>query len=439
MAGLNTFLVQILQPYFFYSIVFLLIAYACVKIFLKFNPSASRRNQSLLWLMPLSIPVLVLLCFPPQTQITAFSLSTYQAQVPAGMGIMFLDNSVFSFTGSLCIAGAAVALGYLVFMLFFGRKIAMKRFHVVMMTQDEYVSLQEKVKETSRKLGISEPKVGLVDDLMPNAFTLGYGRNTMVVFSLGLLKMFTREELGAVVSHELAHVKARDYLFKSLSYTLNIVSFFNPISYFAASHAQKERELLADQKGVALLDKPALMANVLTKLEALTPQFPKARFVDRLTASLFLVSPLAHRPAILASHPQISLRVQNINAAISKSSKAPRRMIATLMLLVILLSTALVTAYSTVQVQKTTLQKQNVLLEDNVKVIVYNATITWDSLPTGFTTTVDGLADFLAPKTQCQNGSKWLQPLSSVDESTLKPSSVLSFSSVSDNGSWLGY
>ncbi len=313
----------------------------------------------------------------------------------------------------------------------------MKRFHVVMMTEDEYVSLQEKVKETAHKLGISAPKVGLVEDLMPNAFTLGYSRNTVVVFSLGLLKMLTREELGAVVSHELAHIKARDYLFKSLSCTLNLVSFFNPLSYFAASQAQKERELLADQKGVALLDKPALMAKVLTKLEALTPQFPKARFVDRLTASLFLVSPLAHRPAILASHPQISLRVQNINIVTSKSAKAPRRMIATLMLLAILVSAALVTAYSTVQVQKTTLQKQNVLLEDNVKVIVYNATIAWDSLPSGFTTTVDGLADFLAPTTQYQNASMSFHSLNSVDESTLKPLEILAYSPVPSNGSWL--
>jgi Zn-dependent protease with chaperone function len=420
MAGLNTFLVQVLQPYFFYSIAFLVIAFACIKIFLRFNPSTSRRNQSLLWLLPLFIPIFVLLCFPPQTQITAFSLSTYQAQVPTGMGIMFLDNSVFSFTGSLCIGGAIVALGYLVFMLVFGRKIAMKRFHVVVMVQDEYLSLQEKVKETAHKLGISEPKVGLVEDLMPNAFTLGYGQNTMVVFSLGLLKMLTPEELGAVVSHELAHVKAKDYLFKSLSYTLNLVSFFNPLSYFAASQAQKERELLADQKGVALLNKPALMANVLTKLEALAPQFPKAGLVDRLSSSLFLVSPLAHRPAILASHPQIALRVQNINTVTSKSTKAPRRMIATLMLLAILVSAALITAYSTVQVQKTTLQKENAILEDNVKVIVYNATITWNSPPTGFTTTVEGLADFLAPTNQQNASSGLFQTLNGIDGSTIK-------------------
>ena len=70
----------------------------------------------------------------------------------------------------------------------------------------------------------------------------------MIVFSLGLLNMLDLDELTAVASHELAHVKSRDYLFKSLSYALNILSFFNPFSYLTVSHFQKERELLADRK-----------------------------------------------------------------------------------------------------------------------------------------------------------------------------------------------
>ena len=65
--------------------------------------------------------------------------------------------------------------------------------------------------------------------LLPNAFTIGYGRKTVMVFSLGLLNMLDLDELTAVVSHELAHVKAKDYLFKTASYALNILSFFNPL------------------------------------------------------------------------------------------------------------------------------------------------------------------------------------------------------------------
>jgi len=188
MVGLNDFLFQIFQPYFFYSLVFLSIAFVGVKVFLKFNPFISRRIQSIIWLIPLFVPVCVLLQFHPQTEIIP-SPFVPQISVPAGMGVAASVPSFFSFTGLMCISGAVAATAYLLFMMFFGRKIALKHFHVVMMAKDENGSLQEKVKETARKLRISEPKVGLIDDLLPNAFTVGYGRNTVIVFSLGLLNM----------------------------------------------------------------------------------------------------------------------------------------------------------------------------------------------------------------------------------------------------------
>jgi heat shock protein HtpX len=253
-----------------------------------------------------------------------------------------------------------------------------------MMAENEYASLQEKVKETAHKLGISEPKVGLVDDLLPNAFTVGYGRNTVIVFSLGLLNMLNLNELTAVVSHELAHVKAKDYLFKTTSYALNILSFFNPLSYFAASQSQKERELLADEKGAALLDKPNLMAEVLTKVTAVVQEFPKPSFADRFSSSLFLVSPLAHRPGILASHPQIAQRVQNINVIASTHSKKRRYLIATVLLLGILVCTALAVGYSTVQAQRALNQKETGTLVNGQSFYLYNESYPFDPAhPTG--------------------------------------------------------
>ena len=383
MVSLNDFLFQIFQPYFFYSAVFLSIAFVSIKIFLKFNPFISRRCQSIIWLIPLFIPVTVLLYFHPQTVISTSSFVP-QSPVP-GFGVAAsADPSFSSFTGLLCIGGVAAAAGYLVFMLSFGSKIGHKRFHIVMMAQDEYIAIQEKVKETALKLSILEPKVGLVDDLLPNAFTVGYGRNTMIVFSLGLLNMLDTDELTAVISHELAHIKARDYIFKSTSYALNILSFFNPLSYFSIAHSQKERELLADQKAAALLDKPNLMAEVLTKVETVVQEFPKPSFADRLSSSLFLVSPLAHRPGMLASHPQISQRVQNINALAAKPSKKRTYMIATVVLLGIILCTALIVGYSTVQVQKAFDQKENAVLVNGQSFYLYNISCPFDAAhPTG--------------------------------------------------------
>jgi len=373
MLSFNDVLVQIFQPYFLYSTVFLTLAFLFVKLFLKLNPLIPRIARSLIWLLPLCVPIVTLLLFPPQTTIT-FSV-TPEISAPSGTALILLLPNIVSYTGLLCIIGVSVASIYSVLMIAFGKKVALKRFNVVMMAKNEYGSLQHKVQETAHKIGIPEPKVGLIDDLMPNAFTVGYGKNTVLVFSLGLLKMLNAEEMSAVIAHELSHIKAKDYLFKTLTYTLNIVSFFNPFAYIATAQAQKERELLADERGADLLGKPLLMARVFAKLEVLTPKFPKAHLLDRLSANLFLVSPLAHRPAILASHPQMSHRIQNIKSSKCKPVKSHRKILSTTFLIGVLISLTLIIGYSTVEVQKTYLQNENTNWINQCKIVMYNASL----------------------------------------------------------------
>jgi len=377
LVDFNDFLVQIAQPYFLYSLVFLSLAFVCVKITLKFNLSRSRRNQSLLWLLPLAVPVIVFLFFPPQTQIIAKPFAPSNIDVMSALGgcrLLFWGSNVLSITGLLCLSGVIAAAGFFVVTLVFGSKIALRRFHVIPLAQDEYVSLQVRVKEIANQLGISTPKIGLVDDLVPNAFTIGYGRKATVVFSLGLLKLLDSEELAAVVSHELAHIKSKDYLFKSLTYTLNFVAFYNPLAYFASSWAQRERELLADQKGAAILGKPALMAQVLARVETVVQQLPPPSLMDRFSASLFLVSPLAHRSSPLASHPKTLQRIQNIQTANLKPHvRHKKNVAATLFLLSVILALTLVSAYSSMQIQRAYAQNTNEP-PNQYRVLVYNST-----------------------------------------------------------------
>lgn len=377
MFGLDDFLTQFLQPYFFYSLVFLSIAYACIAIFLKFNTFMSRRHQSIISFMPLLVPVFVLSMFPPEMSISA-SFPPQNLLLPSVASsansvfwrVIPITFSILSITGLLCFGGITIGAGYLVVTVVFGKKIVMRHLDVCLMRPDEYVSLQKITKDIADKLRISEPKVGLIDDLVPNAFTVGYGRNVVIVFSLGLLNMLNLDELEAVVSHELSHVKSRDYLFRSISNSLAILSFFNPLAYVAASQAQRERELLADERGVALLKQPKVMANVLAKVQKAIDELPKVRFAGRLSTSMFLVSPLANRlrAGLLASHPLISHRICNINATASKPSKKRQHIVATALLLAMLVSTALLAGYATAQVQKTYFQRED-------RVYVYNALI----------------------------------------------------------------
>ena len=57
------------------------------------------------------------------------------------------------------------------------------------------------------------PKLCLIDDGFPRAFVVGRGPGgATLVVSTGLLRALRREELDAVIAHELAHVRSLDVL-----------------------------------------------------------------------------------------------------------------------------------------------------------------------------------------------------------------------------------
>jgi len=363
MALLDDILLQLLQPYFFYPLVFLSISFLCIMAFLKLSP-VSLRRQSTIWLIPLFIPALTMFFFFPQTMIAVplhlhpppfVSVSVpFQGAMATGFGFALakpLLATVLSITGVLCLGGAVAALGYFVFTIVLGPRAALGAFHVVMMSSEDYPDLQESVKETAKKMGIPPPRVGLTEDLRPNAFAVGYGKRATLVFSLGILKVLDNDELAAVVSHELAHIKQKDYLFRSASYALNILSFFNPLSYFAASEAQKGRELLADEKGSALLAKPNLLAHVLEKIDGIVEDCPNEGLTARLSSGLFLVTPLTRRLEILAAHPKLAHRIQSINASSSRPARGARQKTTAVLLLVFLVCSAVAAGYAMVQLQ----------------------------------------------------------------------------------------
>jgi len=371
MVSIADFVFQLSQPAFFYSIVSLLAAFFFIKIYLKLNPSISRYRRSLMWLVPLVLPVCVLLVFQPQIMMAV--VQTISIKV-SGYEILAVSPSVLSVTGLICLSGAITAVVFLGLVLCFGSRFAHKRFHIVLMAPDEYVDVQQKVKTTARSLDLKAPKVGLVDDLVPNAFTVGHGRGATLVFSLGLLNMLNLDELSAVIAHELVHIKEKDFLFKSTVNALSVLSFFNPFAYLAASHAQKERELHADAKAAVLLDEPGVLAGVLAKIESVVAQFPKPRFVDVVSSNLFLVSPLVPAPRLLlASHPKITQRIQNINFLKNGSSKKHRRLVSTILLVCVLVCGVGAGVYAAMQVQDLAYQNGCVMMmAENQKYYLYN-------------------------------------------------------------------
>ncbi len=65
------------------------------------------------------------------------------------------------------------------------------------------------------------PRIGIIKDLNPTAFTYGSAPfNARVVLTEGLFKFLNKDELEAVVAHELGHIVNRDFIIMAIATTL---------------------------------------------------------------------------------------------------------------------------------------------------------------------------------------------------------------------------
>ena len=67
------------------------------------------------------------------------------------------------------------------------------------------------VQQHAQRVGVGMPEVGIFDSPEPNAFATGANRNSaLVAVSTGLLRSMNREEISAVLGHEMTHVANGD-------------------------------------------------------------------------------------------------------------------------------------------------------------------------------------------------------------------------------------
>ena len=90
--------------------------------------------------------------------------------------------------------------------------------------------LYSTVQELANKAGIGMPEVGIFRSDAPNAFATGWNKNNaLVAVSTGLLQRMNKEEVKAVLGHEIGHVANGDMV--TLALIQGVVSAF--VMFFA--------------------------------------------------------------------------------------------------------------------------------------------------------------------------------------------------------------
>jgi hypothetical protein len=138
------------------------------------------------------------------------------------------------------------------------------------------------VEAVCRRHGIA---VGLAPSNYPFSFVWGYLRSKLIV-STGLLNALTREELVAVLEHEVAHHARRDNLLK---WALTVCRYATPAFPLTARlyrWLNEQIEMICDEVAVRREASPVDLAGALVRLKRLTlavgqraPQLPGSKFL----------------------------------------------------------------------------------------------------------------------------------------------------------------
>lgn len=199
--------------------------------------------------------------------------------------------------------------------------------------------------------GMPRPKVYVIETDQPNAFATGRDPDhAAVAATTGLLRRLTREEVAAVMAHELAHIRNRDTLIMTVTATFagaismlaNFALFFGGdrdrpggllgtlalmiLAPMAAALVQmaisRSREYEADRVGAEICGEPMWLAGALKKIDAF------ARGIDNNAAErnpalahLFIINPLhAHaHDALFSTHPSTANRVAALEQMVAEA------------------------------------------------------------------------------------------------------------------------
>ena len=107
--------------------------------------------------------------------------------------------------------------------------------------------LREFIDQVCREQNMKFPKLGLIDDGAPNAFTYGHTKNNArIVLTRGIFELLTEEEVKAVVAHELGHAVHYDMLLMTMVELVPMVLYalyrglISSIGSTAASSSDKD-------------------------------------------------------------------------------------------------------------------------------------------------------------------------------------------------------
>ena len=276
--------------------------------------------------------------------------------------VLSITLRLLGFDGFLNEQGYMNLNSMLIFCFFFGMggsfvSLAISKWSAKRMTGAQVIEqpsneterwLVDTVKRQAEKAGIGMPEVAIFNSPSPNAFATGMNKNNaLVAVSSGLLDHMTRDEVEAVLGHEVAHVANGDmvtlaliqgvvntfvmFLARIIGHTVDRVVFKNEgghgiafivttiiaeviIGILASTIVMwfsRQREFRADQGGASLASRQSMIA----ALERLQANVVQTELPDKMAAFGISGGIGSGFKRLFMSHPPLEQRIAALKAA----------------------------------------------------------------------------------------------------------------------------
>lgn len=229
-------------------------------------------------------------------------------------------------------------------------KIVLRMYGAQELSQSKAPELYAIVRDLASRESLPMPRIYLIPEETPNAFATGRNpEHAAVAVTAGIMRLLSREELAAVLAHELGHVRNRDTLITTVAATIagalgmlanmamwgmmlggrsdddedggsplaGLVGVI--VAPIAAALIQmsisRSREFLADESGARLSGNPLALASALRKIEEWSRRVPMTAG-SPATAHMFIINPFAgmSMAQMFSTHPSTEARVERLEA-----------------------------------------------------------------------------------------------------------------------------